>query len=467
MMERMRMIKPNIALAFLLTGLLAACGGDSGDSVVPENPGNGSGNNGSDGTGSGGITDPDLTPNEGEGSLPINPVLVFEASMPRFIVQSQRFDFKIEAHDQNRDRELVTRPLRYVFTSTCDGASFENTVTESQSGSTQNTYRSGSCASAEDTITVRLFRTSDNIATATPISTQTHKVTLLTPKIGTGTGVGFRKNEINGVQVAEGATSTILSTNIVTDHPSAPNALLLSNEFEAKWSSDCPSFNFSIRNQSISAGSVATRYDTTCMGDNEVTLDVYPTGNPDQVLVTQRATITFSPLTITPALGNGVGAGFQVGQIAATSVSLAENQSTSLTVTAVDANNGNQPLSDNYRFVFSSECLSSGDAGLSITSVVASGAVNTTYTNKSCSGDDLVTARLFKEGADETDPANAISTATVVLSTIKPSLLLNSADDIAVVRLGSVDVSLSVVDVVRDNAILVNPYRFTFESTSK
>src|SRR5690606_8173985 len=51
MMERMRMIKPNIALAFLLTGLLAACGGDSGDSVVPETgTGTGTGDDGTTGT---------------------------------------------------------------------------------------------------------------------------------------------------------------------------------------------------------------------------------------------------------------------------------------------------------------------------------------------------------------------------------------------------------------------------------
>ena len=129
-------------------------------------------------------------------------------------------------------------------------------------------------------------------------------------------------------------------------------------------------------------------------------------------------------------IGNGVGAAFVEGVVAAGETSLEAGESTTLTVNIVDAL-GNA-ASEGAVIAFSSPCSSSGLASFSTTPVsTITGQAQTTYTAFGCSGNDVVTATLQESGA----------TASVTL-TIAPNQVISVNFDSAskfLVKIGGQD----------------------------
>lgn len=92
-------------------------------------------------------------------------------------------------------------------------------------------------------------------------------------------------------------------------------------------------------------------------------------------------------------LGSGEGSSFIEGQIESEITNLPPRGTTSLTVSAVDAGNGNSLIDDrDLEISFRSGCLTNGTATISTPIVTGSGVAETTYTASGCTPTDTVTA---------------------------------------------------------------------------
>src|SRR5690606_527997 len=204
MMERMRMIKPNIALAFLLTGLLAACGGDSGDSVVPETgTGTGTGDDGTTGTVDNGdgstddittgtnITNPRLGSGTGASYAP--QLTTSLTSLP--VGGSTNISATIVDSDRN-NAKVVSKLYGIRFSSGCSQsvppkASFSKDEVITSGGEVTVTYTAEGCSTGTDTVTFSLFNVADGaISGDKPLHSLTTTLTIARPDVQSISYVG-------------------------------------------------------------------------------------------------------------------------------------------------------------------------------------------------------------------------------------------------------------------------------------
>lgn len=109
----------------------------------------------------------------------------------------------------------------------------------------------------------------------------------------------------------------------------------------------------------------------------------------------------------TMALGTGENDSFVEGQINTELSKLAPRASTSLSVSVVNAANGNTPVTgQDVEVTFRSGCVTEGTATIDSPVVTGSGVAETTYTAEGCAPNDTVTASVEGQGA----------TASVVLN---------------------------------------------------
>jgi hypothetical protein len=100
-------------------------------------------------------------------------------------------------------------------------------------------------------------------------------------------------------------------------------------------------------------------------------------------------------------LGNGVGNSFVPNVIDVQVQNISAGGATNITVSIVDAGNANNyAIAKNYGIQFSSTCTDKSPAKAEFTAEIistSSGTASTFYQAKGCSGEDIITARLFPE----------------------------------------------------------------------
>ena len=197
------MIKPNIALAFLLTGLLAACGGGSGDSVVPETgTGTGTGDDGTTGTvDNGDGTTDDITTGTnienprlgtGTGSGFVSGTL--KISSTNLSAGGTTNVSAVIVDSDNGNAKIVSQKYGVVFTSTCSEsdpakASFSRANSITSSGEVSVTYEAQGC-SGTDIISFKLYPVEgSNVQETELLHTATGTVTVQPPEVGSITYV--------------------------------------------------------------------------------------------------------------------------------------------------------------------------------------------------------------------------------------------------------------------------------------
>jgi hypothetical protein len=101
------------------------------------------------------------------------------------------------------------------------------------------------------------------------------------------------------------------------------------------------------------------------------------------------------------ALGTGDGASFIEGQIEADITNLPPRGTTALTVSVVDAANGNRLITDrDVEVGFRSGCITNGTATINSPIITGSGVAETSYTANGCTPSDTVTAFINGAQAD-------------------------------------------------------------------
>jgi Bacterial Ig-like domain (group 1) len=110
---------------------------------------------------------------------------------------------------------------------------------------------------------------------------------------------------------------------------------------------------------------------------------------------------TADVVVIEADLGNGVGSSFVPNVIAVQTTNLSAGGATNLTVSVVDAGNANNyAIAQSYGVRFSSTCTDRSPAKAEFTAEVvstSSGTASTFYKALGCSGEDIITARLYGE----------------------------------------------------------------------
>ncbi|MEK9712661.1 MAG: hypothetical protein VW258_08845, partial [Thalassolituus sp.] len=120
-----------------------------------------------------------------------------------------------------------------------------------------------------------------------------------------------------------------------------------------------------------------------------------------------------------PSIGSGVGSAYQDGILTIANMSLSAGGSTQISATIVDPANGYKKIvSESYTVVFSSACASDGRAEFGKDGAVttSSGDVSVSYTALGCSGEDVISFRMYnkgQDGSDSQDQALAVATGTV------------------------------------------------------
>ncbi len=121
------------------------------------------------------------------------------------------------------------------------------------------------------------------------------------------------------------------------------------------------------------------------------------TGNSN----TSTDNTTADVVVVEADLGNGVGSSFVPNVIAVQTSNLSAGGATNLTVSVVDAGNGNNyAIAQSYGVQFSSTCTDRSPAKAEFTAEVvstSSGTASTFYKALGCAGEDIITARLFRE----------------------------------------------------------------------
>jgi hypothetical protein len=357
----------------------------------------------------------------------------------------------VKGADENNGGANVESAYKYTFSSVCSTlttptANFSATEIVDADGDVQSTYMSTGC-NGSDTITVRMFASGAEVSSAEVLSTATAIVNLTNPSLGTGEGSAFQENVVIGTTIPLGENSTILKANAV--NPRTLNSKVTSADYIARWSSDCASgFKFNIAEQNLaSSENIETSYeinDTTACASSNVTLSLYR--KEDRGFLSPLDTLTVAvnvqssaggsggsgggsgPTTPKlPALGSGSGTQYTDGIIDLSLEQVLVGGETVVTVTGVDKNAANAPLTDNYRFTFSSVCQALGNAEFSIVETVSSGSVSSTYRNTNCASGDTITVRLYPTNSSSI----IIATATGVITTARPLLGNGSGVDYA------------------------------------
>ena len=179
--------------------------------------------------------------------------------------------------------------------------------------------------------------------------------------------------------------------------------------------------------------------------------------------------------TTTLRIGNGSGAGFTAGALAATQTSLAAGASTTITANLVNTN-GVAITSPSQIVTFSSPCITSNTANLDNPSVTTTtGVASVVYTAAGCVGNDIVTASVVSGGttltATVTLTVSAAATIAVIgngtgnnfvsgqlaasLTTLNPNLNPPTSSSV---------ISLSLVDANNSNSLITSSQTVSFSS---
>lgn len=340
----------------------------------------------------------------------------------------------VNAVDKNAENTLLSSSYQYVFASDCvlaSTASFTAITTNSSSGTVSSIYRTDSPGcTGDDTITVSLFNTGADTATASPLAIASGVIRVATPVLGTGTGSSFREGSVSGTTVMEGIEETVL-TAVAVD-PLNSNSQVSNPDYDVIWTATCGSF--SVVSQDLSSGSISTRYDATlaaCEGTQTLTLTLrYNAQELDSLTVQVEISSGAVLEDINEALGSGSGSSYYDKSITLSTDRVLTGDTLDLSVTGVDLNNNNGELKHRYQYVFESECSKLGTAGFTIKQTFSSinestgnyiNSIASTYRNLTCEGGDTITVKLFEETADPAF-ATALATATAVIDTAKPML---------------------------------------------
>ncbi len=439
------MIKPNIALAFLLTGLLAACGGDSGDSVVPETgtgTGTGGGTTGGDTDSGGGDAEvaipPSLQIGAGEG-VGFTPGVISFATVS---ASSTDLDVTVSITDKNNASAPVTGNYRGVFTATClTPVNGTETIIQNSSSITKRFKNVSGCVTDTIGVTVYAYGATTAIGTATgTINNSTPSVETPQPALGSGSGASFRDGQIAtaGYSVVAGSG---LAVSISAVDKNKGNALLSGN-YAYKFTSDCEAAGtaeFTSKTSLLRSGSGATEYiNINCTDSDTITAYLFAPGvdTTDNTLALDAATLVIK--TAAPKLGFGVGADFVAGVLSGAD-SLEGSDSLELVANVVNPLSNNAEITaDNYEVKWSSSC----DTGqFTLPQQNLEQEIRTRYT-ANCLGPNTLTLVLYERS--------------------KPAVVLASATKDVVVSLGvepklGYGVGVGVVGAFAENTLNITP----------
>ena len=193
--------------------------------------------------------------------------------------------------DKNDSNTSLDENYLYTFESSCMPTTdnvFSITETVSSSNIVISTYRNLTCTSG-DTITVKLFNEDADTSSDTPLATATSSIETALPEIGSGTGAAFNEGDIDGDLELSGEAETDLSATVV--NPLASNALVLSTDYIAEWSSTCTTAEFSVQRQTLETGLISTRYTTDldlCLSSGSPEDAGYASNNTITLIVYER-----------------------------------------------------------------------------------------------------------------------------------------------------------------------------------
>lgn len=165
---------------------------------------------------------------------------------------------------------------------------------------------------------------------------------------------------------------------------------------------------------------------TACGGSSDPVVPDSGTGNNDGTSTDDGNLdgVTTSPSIERPRLGTGVGSSFELGSLNLTSATLSAGGTTSVSANVVDIDNNNSRIvSQQYGIEFTSGCVDTNKASFSRPEVVTSnGQVLVTYEAKGCSGDDVISFKLYPAEAGEIDKTNLLHTAVATINVIPPEV---------------------------------------------
>lgn len=334
---------------------------------------------------------------------------------------------------------LLPTSADYEFSSTCvdlGQALFDNSSVTTDTGSASAVYTNTNCT-ADNTFTV----------TATVIDTQesfTASSTVTAPaadvRLGTGSGSGFVNDALNIAQTSLGAIdSTALSVNIVD-----ADGNLITDSATVSFSSNCVALSqASITPDSVttSTGTASTTYNAAgCEGTDTITATTTLNG----ITATASSTVTVAPVE----LGDNSGSGFVSGSLILSKTTLNAVDTADISVNLADTL-GNL-ITSSVTINFTSNCIASGQASLSNTSVTTTnGSASTTYTTNGCSGSDTVTATATFNGK------NLSATGTLTIASFQ---LGNSSSGFTS---GTLNLSATQIAAAGDVTVTANLVDFT------
>lgn len=316
-----------------------------------------------------------------------------------YVLAGNSVAITVNGVNSDDNNSLLNTKYLYKFESNCPSntVSFSSNVIANNNGTVVNTYFNRTC-DIVDEITVRLFAANaDTSNNSLAVSTASAQLKTGLPKLGNKSGVDFINNAFEGnLNLVDEASTKLKATAV---DPLNSNAVLNSADYYVEWSSTCPTASFSIVTNNLSSA-IETRYDgdaQACTTDT-VTLTLY--NKLDEVLDTLTGDITISASLVPakPALGTGVAAGFTVGELQFSETSLAARQTIGVSVNIVDiTGNANTLITDTeYAVVFSSACVTGGDASFDNTQIrTTSGTATAFYTASGCKEQDTINAALY------------------------------------------------------------------------
>ncbi len=408
----MNLIKLTLT-SFLMTSLIA-CGGGSPDKDS-DSPSLGDGNQTTGGTTGGGTTGGTTGGDDGSVSDPgssvtqvVKPGLGagngsdFNAGAislsADYALAGSSVVLTVNGVNTDSNNSLLDAKYLYNFETNCPSntVSFSSNTIADSTGTVINTYFNRTC-DTDDVITVELFSADADIATATPLATASAQVKTGLPKLGNKSGVDFIDNAFEGnLNLVDEASTKLKATAV---DPLNVNTVLNSADYYVEWSSACPTAGFSIVTNNLSSA-IETRYDgdaQACTTDT-VTLTLF--NKFDEVLDTLTGDITISESLVPaqPALGTGSTTTFTAGELQFSETSIAARQTIGVSVNIADITaNANTLITDTeYAVVFSSACVTGGNASFDNTQIrTTSGTATTFYTASGCKEQDTINAALY------------------------------------------------------------------------
>ena len=384
--------------SFLMT-LLVACGGgspgdDSGEASLGDNTDTGGQATGGDtGNSVTQVVEPNL--GAGNGSDFNAGVIALSAD---YALAGGSVVITVNGVNSDDNNSLLDTKYLYKFSSTCpsNSVSFSSNVIANSDGTVINTYINNTC-DVNDEITVDLFPADANIATDAPLATAKAQLKTGLPKLGNKSGSAFIKATLEGnLNLVDEASSILKATAV---DPLNVNTVLSSSDYYVEWTSNCPTADFSIKTHNLSS-SIETRYDgdaQLCATDT-ITLTLFNNNKDELDSITGDITISESLVPAEPALGTGSTNTFTVGELQFSETSIAARQTIGVSVNIVDVTaNANTLITDEeYAVVFSSACVTGGEASFDNTQVrTTSGIATTFYTASGCKQTDTINAALY------------------------------------------------------------------------